>query len=197
VKLYTKQGDDGGTVLFDGSRVRKDHPRVETYGTVDELNANLGVAAAGALARRGEPGYVELHERLMLIQCELFSIGAELATPIDARNRHKIVPLAPEPAHRLEKWIDEASEAPPPLRTFVLPGGEPLAAQLHVCRTVCRRAERGVVTLAQSETLNPQIIIYLNRLSDLLFAWARLVNHLSGRGDVPWTTSPPPKGKLV
>lgn len=194
MKLYTRQGDDGGTVLFDGTRVRKDHPRVESYGLVDELNAHLGVAAAGAVARRGEPGFIELQERLMQIQCELFSIGAELATPMDSKNRRRIVPLSPEHARRLERWIDEASEAPPPLRSFVLPGGDPLAAQLHVCRTVCRRAERGVVTLAPAEPLNPEIVIYLNRLGDLLFAWARLVNHLSGQGDVPWKVSAAPPG---
>ncbi len=191
MKLYTKQGDDGGTVLFDGTRVRKDHPRVETYGTVDELNAFLGVAAAGTAARRDEPGFDVLHERLLRIQGELFDIGAELATPIDSRNREKIVPLAAEASRRLENWIDEATAAPPPLRTFVLPGGEMLAAHLHVCRTVCRRAERAVVTLAQSESLNAELIVYLNRLSDLLFAWARLVNHLSGRDDIPWTPPPP------
>jgi cob(I)alamin adenosyltransferase len=116
----------------------------------------------------------------------LFTLGAELATPAAAAQARKIPHIAAEHSRRLEAWIDEAAAEAPPLKTFVLPGGSAIAAHLHLCRTVSRRAERRVVTLADQTAINPEIIIYLNRLSDLFFAWARMVNHLVGVADVPW-----------
>jgi cob(I)alamin adenosyltransferase len=185
-RLYTRKGDGGGTVLFDGTHVRKDDPRVEAYGEVDELNAHLGAAVCLAAQRVGDPRAKPLSDRLVQIQHELFAIGAELATPSQSPRHDKIAAVASEQVSRLESWIDEASAATPPLAAFILPGGDPLACQLHVCRTVCRRAERRSVTLAAQTAINPQVVAYLNRLGDLLFAWARLANHLAGIADQPW-----------
>ncbi|MCG8404403.1 MAG: cob(I)yrinic acid a,c-diamide adenosyltransferase [Phycisphaerales bacterium] len=189
MKLYTRNGDDGGTVLFDGTRVRKCDRRVDAYGMVDELNAHVGVAAALASQQSTDATIRVLHERLTQIQSELFTIGAELATPAESKNRDKISHTQPEQAVRLEAWIDEASEPLAPLRSFVLPGGGLLASQLHVCRTVCRRAERGVVALSAETEISPPVLVFLNRLSDLFFAWARLANHAAGVADVPWSDS--------
>ena len=181
-KLYTKTGDDGTTGLFDGSRVSKHDLRVCAYGDVDELNSQIG--AAIALMTESGAVWVNMRERLASIQHELFVLGAELATP-DAGGGS--VPRVTEPmCRRLEGWIDEASAAVPALRVFVLPGGHRIAAQLHICRTVCRRAERGIVLLSGKTEISPQVVIYFNRLSDLLFAWAREANHIAGVGDVPW-----------
>ncbi len=184
MKLYTRRGDGGETGLCDGSRVRKDDLRVAAFGCVDELNAHLGVAAATAESR-GED-FQRLHERLVLIQNELFSIGAELATPSGTGPSQPAPRTTAEPAARFEAWIDEAEERTSDLREFILPGGDGLAARLHVCRAVCRRAERLIVTLDAAHPVNPHVIAYFNRLSDLLFAWARLANHIAGRPDVPW-----------
>lgn len=186
MKLYTKRGDDGKTSLFDGSEVSKDHARVEAYGSIDELNAFLGVVAAVATERPPFAADRKLADRVRLIQAELFQLGADLATPEDAGKRDKVPNITEAESKRLESWIDEACTASPPLTCFVLPGGDVLAAQLHVCRTVCRRAERCVVTLAETVQFNRQIIIYLNRLSDLLFAWARWANSSAGVADAPW-----------
>lgn len=186
MKLYTKRGDEGKTSLFDGSEVRKDHARVEAYGGIDELNSFMGVAIAMADERKPFVEATVLIERMQLIQSELFHLGADLATPEDTRRRDRVPAIGDAEPKRLEGWIDEASAAAPELTSFVLPGGDLLAAQLHVCRTVCRRAERGIVTLMEREAVNPQIVIYMNRLSDLLFAWARWVNAQTGVGDVPW-----------
>lgn len=186
MKLYTRTGDDGNTGLFDGSRVAKDDLRVAAYGDVDELNAQLGVVAATAAQRKDVAAISLLLDRVLAVQSELFSLGAELATPATAKHRQKVPAVLPEHCSRLEQWIDDATEPAPELRAFILPGGDLLAAQLHVCRTVCRRAERAVVTLARKEEINTKVIIYLNRLSDLLFAWARFVNHAVGVMDVPW-----------
>ena len=192
--IYTKTGDDGDTALFGGGRVPKNDRRVEAYGAVDELNSFVGLAltsitdtdtdadpdaAAAAGVRRG----------LLLIQNDLFALGANLATPggDDSRPRPKTpdVPVARVAA--MEEWIDQATEELPELRQFVLPGGTEAAAMLHVCRSVCRRAERAVVALGREEPLDPGIVPYLNRLSDLLFVWARLENHRGGQADVPWS----------
>ncbi|MBN2561729.1 MAG: cob(I)yrinic acid a,c-diamide adenosyltransferase [Phycisphaerae bacterium] len=190
-KLYTRNGDDGWTTLSDGTKVRKNDERVEAYGTIDELNSHLGLAASsvGSAARSTptEEAWATLQDRLVQIQRELCALGAELATPPDARNRDKVPATTPEQVACLERWIDEATAPLPPLRTFALPGGHVAAAQLHVCRTVCRRAERCVAALAEEAPINPQILVYVNRLSDLLFAWARLVNHFAGSTDVPWS----------
>jgi len=186
MKLYTRKGDDGGTVLLDGTRVRKDDGRIAVFGTLDELNAHVGVAV-GLAADRDQAGPVAtIRRRLTQIQSELFSIGAELAAIGSTKALQSIVQTTPEQVARLETWIDEACEPLAPLKTFVLPGGVPLSSQLHVCRTVCRRAERGVVSLSPQHEVNPNTRVFLNRLSDLLFAWGRLANHASGVADVPW-----------
>ena len=190
-KIYTKTGDDGTTGLFDGSRVRKNDLRVEAYGTVDELNAQLGVLIAAMQAditagsKNAGDTRRRLIERLTRIQHELFTLGAELATPGE-KNRQRMPQTTAADCAALEGWIDEATAALTPLRAFVLPGGDPLAAQLHVCRTVCRRAERAIIAADASVPVPREIVIYVNRLSDLLFTWARLANELAGVSDVEW-----------
>jgi cob(I)alamin adenosyltransferase len=184
MKLYTKTGDAGETGLFDGRRVRKDDPRVCAYGAIDELNSQIGVAICSIQAR-DERSWDVLAARLTQLQSELFSLGAELATP-EGPKRDRVPAVKPEHVARLEGWIDEASASVEPLRAFVLPGGHPTAAQLHVCRTACRRAEREIVSLASNQTISGDLLIYVNRLSDLLFAWARWSNRLAGVPDVPW-----------
>jgi cob(I)alamin adenosyltransferase len=184
VKIYTRTGDDGGTGLFGGGRVRKDDRRVCAYGTVDELNAFVGWSATLVADDW-------IRKRLELLQHDLFSLGSELATPPPREGRTR--PATPAlPTHRvdeMEAWMDEAELELPELRAFVLPGGSAGAAALHVARTVCRRAERSVVRLAADEEVAVDVIRYLNRLSDLLFTFARLENHRSGRGDVTWVKS--------
>jgi cob(I)alamin adenosyltransferase len=181
VKIYTKTGDTGETGLFGGGRVGKDHPRTTAYGEVDELNSVVGLARATAPA--------ELFDALLEgIQRDLFAIGGRLATPRPdkvAKALTKAV-LPPDRAELFERVMDDAEAELPPLRAFVLPGGTPKAATLHLARTVCRRAERSVVRLAREDEVAPEILVYLNRLSDLLFTLARLSNHRAGSGDVTW-----------
>ncbi|MBX3395314.1 MAG: cob(I)yrinic acid a,c-diamide adenosyltransferase [Phycisphaerae bacterium] len=194
MKLYTKVGDDGGTVLFDGTRVWKCDARVAAYGEVDELNAVIGVAVSGMRDRTSAAQTPDglrhtlttLIDRMTLIQHALFDIGAELATPSNAPQNDRIKKMGESGSKLLEGWIDEACAPVPELRTFILPGGDSLAANLHVCRTVCRRSERAIVSLARVDAVNPGILIYLNRLSDLFFAWSRLANHAAGVPDVEW-----------
>jgi cob(I)alamin adenosyltransferase len=185
MKIYTRTGDRGQTALYGGGRVSKDHPRVEAYGTVDELNAQLGWAATQVSARG-------IRERLELLQSDMFVMGSILASPPPEGGRP--APSLPElPAGRvqeMERWIDEAMEPLPPLRNFVLPGGSAGAAALHVARTVCRRAERAVVQLDGQGDGAPENVVFLNRLSDLLFAWSRLENHRVGQEDVVWRGEP-------
>jgi cob(I)alamin adenosyltransferase len=178
-KIYTKTGDDGDTGLFGGPRVRKDHPRIEAYGTVDELNAVIGLVRTHGVA--------ELDALLATIQNELFDLGAELATP--EPQKFGIVGIGPQAIARLEQAIDRHEADLEPLRQFILPGGTSAAAALHLARTVCRRAERALVTLADCETISPAGVVYVNRLSDLLFVLARWVNRRSGVPDVPWQKS--------
>ncbi len=181
-KLYTRTGDRGDTALFGGRRVPKDHPRVEAYGTIDELNAALGVAATAIRQRK-------LVAAIQTIQNELFNIGAELASDPTGRGRKKkgtVVRLDPAKAEWLESLIDEYDARVPTLRTFILPAGSAAAAALHLARTVCRRAERTVVTLARDEPVSPAIIVYLNRLCDLLFVLARYLNKVDRRPELPW-----------
>jgi cob(I)alamin adenosyltransferase len=179
-RIYTKAGDQGETGLGDGTRVPKDHPRVAAYGAVDELNAVLGLLLAHAPA--GE--HVGL---LRDIQNDLFDVGADLCVPERADpGPHPPLRVVPEQVARLEAVIDRLNERLTPLRSFVLPGGSVAAAWCHLARTVCRRAERDVVTLGRNESINPQIVIYLNRLSDLLFVLARVLNK-DGQDDVLWT----------
>jgi cob(I)alamin adenosyltransferase len=160
---------------------------VEAYGEVDELNATLGLAAA-ALDAAGEERTVE---RLRLLQADLFTLGANLAAPTDEAGRRRSAHIPPLPNARveeMERWMDEAEAELPELRNFVLPGGSDAAARLHLARTVCRRAERRVVTLGRHEAIEPEIVVYLNRLSDLLFTMARVANLRAGRADVEWRT---------
>jgi cob(I)alamin adenosyltransferase len=179
MRLYTKTGDDGTTGLFGGVRVNKDSERVETYGTVDELNAVLGlVRASGAPA--------EMDELLEAIQNDLFAVGAEIACAPGKEVRLGCDPVGDGRIAALEQAIDRAEEALPALKNFVLPGGSPSAAALHHARTVCRRAERLLVRTSRSGSVRNELVIYLNRLSDLLFALARRANQLAGLPDVPW-----------
>ena len=181
MKIYTRTGDDGGTALFGGGRVRKHAARVEAYGTVDELNAVLG----WALTAVGDPA---VRARLGLVQHDLFSLGSDLATPpaADGRRRPEVPELPVGRIEAMERWMDGADDELPALRAFILPGGSPGAAALHVARTVCRRAERAVVALAESEPVTAEVVTYLNRLSDLLFTFARVENLRVGQPDLEW-----------
>lgn len=181
MKIYTRSGDQGETGLFGGGRVSKSHVRVEAYGAVDELNATLGMAVAATR----DP---EISGRLEKVQQDLFTLGASLATPgaEDGSSRAQVPPLPLDRIREMEAWIDEATEETPPLTAFILPGGSPGSASLHLARTVCRRAERGVVRLSAEEGMDPDVLRYLNRLSDLLFVLARLENHRTGVADVLW-----------
>ena len=181
MKIYTKQGDLGQTVLFDGTRVAKDHLRIETYGTVDELNSAIGLTIVDC---RDEA----LTELLTRLQRQLLDLGSDLATPLDSKNSAKVRRIGAPHVAFLEQQIDAATAQLPPLKRFIIPGGSVTAARLHVARTVCRRAERHLVTLMHHEAavIGPHPLIYLNRLSDLLFTLARLANKMDGRGDVEW-----------
>jgi cob(I)alamin adenosyltransferase len=186
MKIYTGTGDAGETGLYGGERVAKDDARVEAYGTVDEANALLGVAATHLTADS------ELREIILRLQSELFTVGADLATPLarEAQAGKSIVPrVEPAQVAVLEALIDHFEAEVEPLRNFILPGGTPAAAALHHARTVVRRAERRVVTLfhAAPETMNAEVIRCLNRLADLLFVLARTANHRAGVPDIPWT----------
>jgi cob(I)alamin adenosyltransferase len=179
--IYTKAGDQGETGLGDGSRVSKDHPRVAAYGTVDELNSVLGLLLASS------PGLdLKLAEALRGVQNDLFDIGADLCCPASAEEgAGQRLRIEPPHVARLEALIDRLNEGLEPLRSFVLPGGTIAAAWCHLARTVCRRGERDLVTLMRSEKVNPHVLVYLNRLSDLLFVLARVAND-NGRQDVLW-----------
>lgn len=179
MKIYTRTGDSGSTGLFGGPRVSKDDIRIEAYGTVDELNAFLGAARAVS----DVPG---VDERLAKIQHELFSIGAELATP--KADEHGLQVVGDLHVVCLENWIDEYESELPPLRNFILPAGSPASSAVHVARAVSRRAERRVVTLGTEieGSVSDGLIRYLNRLSDFLFVLSRYLNHANGPGDVVW-----------
>ena len=181
MKIYTRTGDQGNTGLFGGGRVPKNHPRVAAYGEVDELNSLLGVVRATPPVEWFEP-------LLESIQRDLFSIGGQLATPDPSAVAKALAKakLSGERISEFERLIDEADAELPPLRAFILPAGTPKAATLHLARTVCRRAERSVVALAQDSPVPEVFVAYLNRLSDLLFTLARLANHRDGVGDVTW-----------
>jgi cob(I)alamin adenosyltransferase len=181
MKIYTKTGDKGDTGLFGGGRAPKDDPRVAAYGDVDELNSTIGVARAALPTATFDP-------LLEQIQRDLFAIGGHLATPDPEKVRAALAKaeLSEERVRVMEEAIDAADAELPPLRAFVLPGGTHGAAALHVARTVCRRAERSVVGLARNAEVPALFIVYLNRLSDLLFTLARLANHREGRHDVTW-----------
>lgn len=176
-RIYTKTGDDGTTGLFGGARVSKGSDIVEAYGTVDELNAAIGLARATKL----EPFTEEI---LAHVQSDLFTLGAEVACVPGQEDKMKMSFIQEDDCHRLERAIDEAEAMLPPLKNFVLPAGTPQAASLHFARTVARRAERALVRVAESE--RQELIVYLNRLSDLLFVLARRANKLASVEDVPW-----------
>ncbi|MEO8499638.1 MAG: cob(I)yrinic acid a,c-diamide adenosyltransferase [Vicinamibacteria bacterium] len=181
MKIYTKTGDGGDTGLIDGSRVQKDDPRVSAYGDIDELQAMLGVIKSGL--PMGSP----LGVLLMTIQKDLFSLSARLADPKDkiARRKEKVV-TGDARVEALERAIDQREAELPPLKAFILAGGGPAGAQLHLARTICRRAERAVVGLARQVPLDPVITTYLNRLSDLLFVMARHENHKAELPEDKW-----------
>jgi cob(I)alamin adenosyltransferase len=178
MKIYTKTGDDGTTGLIGGSRVRKSDPRIECYGTVDELNAAIGVAAVAA--------ELELRTFLREVQNDLFVIGSLLATPEASPQRTGLPALEESAITRLEMQIDAAETELRPLRNFILPGGTESAARLHLARTICRRAERLIVDFSLDRPIDHILITYLNRLSDWLFVQARWANHAAGVADVPW-----------
>jgi cob(I)alamin adenosyltransferase len=177
-RIYTKTGDAGETSLGDGRRVSKTDARIAAYGGADELNAVLGVALAEGLP---DP----IADRVRAIQNDLFDLGADLCVPETDEDETSRLRVSAEQVAVLETWIDETSESLEPLESFILPGGTPAAARLHHARTVCRRVEIGVLELAKESEVNPQVAVYLNRLSDLLFVWARVANN-GGRDDVLW-----------
>jgi cob(I)alamin adenosyltransferase len=177
MKIYTRTGDDGTTALFSGGRVAKTHLRVEAYGTVDELNAVLGVV------RTQQPHSDHWLEQ---IQRQLFHLGADLATPLDAKSDW-VVRIDVGAAQWLEQIIDQMTADLPALTSFILPGGTPTAAHLHIARTVCRRAERLAVALAAHESIGEYVVPYLNRLSDALFTLARWENLKAGVAEPTWS----------
>ncbi len=190
-RIYTKTGDAGETSLWDGLRISKSHPRVRAMGAVDELNASIGMAAVPLTADAApQPVSGSLVQQLRRIQSDLFDVGADLAAPLPedeaeveaAGSRLRITEIY---VARLENWIDHWNEQLEPLESFILPGGSSAAATLHWSRTVCRRAESVVIELAEAERMNPQLVIFLNRLSDYLFTVARITNDC-GRTDVLW-----------
>ncbi|MHC4989385.1 MAG: cob(I)yrinic acid a,c-diamide adenosyltransferase [Planctomycetota bacterium] len=188
MSLYTRSGDDGSTGLFGGGRVSKCHPRVEAYGTVDELNATLGLAVT-VIDDRTHLG-AELCSMFARLQSRLFDLGADLATPLESPHEDRISRITSRHVAAIEQFIDRIDGENTPLKSFVLPGGSELAARLHVSRAVCRRAERRVLSLNAEEPINPEVPVYLNRVSDLLFAVARRANLEAGVPDVPWIPHP-------
>lgn len=184
-KIYTKYGDDGDTMLGDGSATRKTDPRVEAYGTVDEANAVIGVAISLA-GGTSEDGAARMRDELRRIQNDLFDVGADLCTPAQPDEAPgKALRITSGQTARLERLIDEFNKPLGALESFVLPGGTSLAANLHLARTVVRRAERRVAILIETGSASREVQVYLNRLSDLLFVLARVAND-NGRGDVLW-----------
>jgi cob(I)alamin adenosyltransferase len=178
-RIYTKSGDEGKTSLGDGRRVPKTDLRIVAYGGVDELNSVIGLAVASGVPQT-------IATKLVHIQNDLFDLGADLCVPETPAAGPERLRVIDAQVTTLENWIDEATAQLEPLKSFVLPGGALPSAHLHQARTVCRRVEIGVLRLAEVEPINPQALIYLNRLSDLLFVWARLCND-GGKNDVLWT----------
>lgn len=178
MKIYTRTGDEGETSLFAGGRVDKDDARLHAYGTVDELNSMIGLARVHDID-------AELDALLERVQMELFNVGADLATPLNA-NAPWVVRVDEAMVTQIEQDIDTLEATLEPLKNFIVPGGHPTAAALHVCRTICRRAERWLVTLNKSSDINADVMHYLNRLSDWLFVMARAVNKRAGVDDILW-----------
>lgn len=182
-RIYTKTGDQGDTFLASGELVRKDSPRLECYGTVDELNSFIGMAVSSA---GGHPALQELRTVLVRVQHELFNLGSILATTPE-KVHPKQARVTQADVEQLEKEIDCMNEGLPPLRSFILPGGSRINAELHVCRTVCRRAERLLVTATHELEIDLVNVRYLNRLSDAFFVWSRWANVVLGEGEVLWS----------
>jgi cob(I)alamin adenosyltransferase len=193
-RLYTRSGDDGTTGLFGGGRVRKDHPRVQAYGTVDELNASIGLCICALNTPSTDPNPPAasddlgglLGPMLTQLQSRLFDLGADLATPLDSQHAEKVVRMDARHITQAEQWIDMVDADNAPMTQFILPGGSELSARLHMARTIARRAERWLVTAQQVCVINSATIVYLNRISDLLFAMARRANRALGVADVAW-----------
>jgi len=177
--LYTRGGDKGETSLYGASRVAKDSPRVDAYGTIDELNCCIGVAVAVCRHK-------EISKQLKRIQAELFAAGADLATELTAKGGARVPRIEKKDTERLERMVDELQAKLPRLTSFILPGGSQLAASLHLARAVCRRTERKVVALGRTEKINPEMVPYLNRLSTYLFNVSRYANVLEGVEDEAW-----------
>jgi cob(I)alamin adenosyltransferase len=177
--LYTRGGDKGETSLFGTRRVPKSSPRVDAYGTIDELNSCIGVALAGCR-------HEEISRPLKRIQAELFTAGADLAAELAPKGETPVQRIERKETERLERMVDELNGKLPRLNSFILPGGSQLSAALHLARAVCRRAERRVVTLSRAEKINPEIVPYFNRLSTYLFNLARYANALEGVEDEVW-----------
>ncbi|HZL37006.1 MAG TPA: cob(I)yrinic acid a,c-diamide adenosyltransferase [Tepidisphaeraceae bacterium] len=184
MKIYTRTGDDGSTGLIGGVRVAKSDARIECYGTIDELNAAIGLAVVAA-----EQSAAELAPILCQVQNDLFVAGSHLATPEDSPHRGGLPELDEAMIARLEMQIDAAEAHLPALRNFILPGGCEAGARLHLCRTICRRAERLLVAFAMDRPVSPILATYFNRLSDWLFVYARRANQLAGKEDVVWKSS--------
>jgi cob(I)alamin adenosyltransferase len=178
MKIYTKTGDFGDTALFGGGRVPKEDARVEAYGQVDELNAVLGLARSEGLGA--------MDALMQRLQDQLFTVGGILATPAGSKAEKLVPKIKPEWTTEMENAIDGFDAQMPVLTSFILPGGTKAASALHLARTVCRRAERRAVPLMRSGHIGPEVVVYLNRLSDLLFTMARYANHTAGVKDVPW-----------
>jgi cob(I)alamin adenosyltransferase len=178
-RVYTRAGDDGSTALGGGQRVAKDSLRIDAYGTVDELNSVVGVAVSAGL-------HESMHEQFFVIQQVLFNVGSDLCILEDDKKRFAVPGIEQRHIDQLEGWIDGWNEKLEPLKSFILPGGDMAAAQLHVARTVCRRAERLTIALSREEPVGAHVVPYLNRLSDLLFVASRYQAKLSGRGDILW-----------
>lgn len=187
MKLYTRTGDDGTTGLFGGRRVTKHHPRVVAYGEVDELNAAIGLALAAC--ESGSQARQEIGDVLRELQSRLFDLGADLATPPGDKHETKVRRVAGSDVEQAERWIDAIDDANAPLTSFILPGGSELAARLHLARTICRRTERAVIAMREEdEAVSDAAIMFLNRISDLLFAMARRANADASVADVPWVS---------
>ena len=180
MRIYTRTGDDGTTGLFSGTRVPKDNLRIEAYGTVDELNSFIGKLIE-------HKAMLEHHEFFREIQAELFTLGSHLATK-DSKMLEKLPKLSKHAIKKFEDWMDAADEKVPTLKNFLLPGGHPAVADAHIARAVCRRAERRCVGLYREEEVKPEVIKYLNRLSDLLFTTARLLSYLTETEEIAWKT---------
>jgi cob(I)alamin adenosyltransferase len=179
LKIYTKTGDDGTTGLFNGSRVPKDSLRVEAYGTVDELNSILGILSCHEIPEKLKPVIGEIIRIL-------FNAGTDLATPLEPQPKFEVNRISGDYITFLENNIDLLTSEMPPLRNFILPGGTIAAATAHHARTVCRRAERCIITLSRHESISEELIIFFNRLSDFLFTSARYINFIAGQKEEKW-----------